>query len=180
VDALRHIGELLSGSIARVKQIARGLIPAGLEDRGLTAAVEAMIQSARGSYPVTIDFRASPGFSLADTDRAFQVYRIVQEALSNALKHSGSSHIAVTLGFEDLRRAAETPPAGANEASGGMLVVEVSDSGYGLPERISPDGMGLRIMRYRAEKAGAELSLLRTNPGTRVTCRIPQPAKERK
>ena len=163
-ESLRRIGELLEDSIARVKQIARGLIPTGLEAHGLPAAIEALVENARKSYPVTIDFRASPAFTLADTDRALQIYRIVQEALSNAVKHSGSPHIVVTLGCADYRAAGDCPP----------LVAEVRDSGSGVPSTLPHEGMGLRIMRYRAEKAGLELCIEPANPGTRVICRIPQ------
>jgi DNA-binding LacI/PurR family transcriptional regulator/signal transduction histidine kinase len=165
LESLKRIGALLAGSIARVKQIARGLTPTGLEAKGLAAAIESLIENARSSYPATIDFRASPGFVLPDTDRALQIYRIVQEALSNSLKHSGSDRIAVTLGREDHREDGN---------GGATLVIEVSDSGSGLPEVITADGMGLRIMRYRAERAGAVLQVEHNNPGTRVVCRISQ------
>ena len=53
-----------------------------------------------------------------------------------------------------------------------MLVAAVTDYGDGLPRVTTGEGMGLRIMRYRAETAGAELLIERLNPGTRVTCRI--------
>jgi signal transduction histidine kinase len=53
-----------------------------------------------------------------------------------------------------------------------VLVAEVTDYGDGLPKSTTGEGMGLRIMRYRAETAGAELLIERLNPGTRVTCRI--------
>ncbi len=165
VDSIDKISDLLSDSISRAKQIARGLYPAGLEEHGLAAAVEELVESARRNYPVTIEFRASPDFSLPDTDRALQVYRIVQEALANALKHAGSDRIEVLLSRDEPRRRSDPERASA-------LVAEVTDYGAGLPSA-TPGGMGLRIMRYRAETAGAELRIERLDPGTRVSCRIP-------
>jgi signal transduction histidine kinase len=158
--AVEQIGALLADSIARAKQIARGLYPAGLEERGLVAAVEELVLAARRTYPAAIDFRASPDFRLPDTDRALQVYRIVQEALSNALKHSGSERVEVRLYREEPSRC---PPA---------LIAEVSDYGTGLPAATTGEGMGLRIMRYRAETAAVELRVEKLDPGTRVSCRI--------
>ena len=140
------------------KQIARGLYPAGLEEHGLVAAVEELVEAARRAHPALIDFRASPDFRLPGTDRALQVYRIIQEALTNALRHSRSERIEVRLSREESRSP--------------VLVAEVTDHGEGLPPAISGDGMGLRIMRYRAETAGAELRIEKLDPGTRVTCRI--------
>jgi DNA-binding LacI/PurR family transcriptional regulator/signal transduction histidine kinase len=157
---LEQISGLLADSIVRAKQIARGLYPTGLAEHGLTAAVEELVVAARRNYPALVEFRAAPGFALADSDRALQVYRIVQEALTNALKHSGSGRVEVSLLRED-------------GEGGAALVAEVADSGMGLAGSQSGGGMGLRIMRYRAESVGAALSIVNLSPGTRVTCRIP-------
>jgi DNA-binding LacI/PurR family transcriptional regulator/signal transduction histidine kinase len=162
VQAIEQIGNLLADSISRTKQIARGLYPAGLEEHGLAAAVEELVEANRRSYTAFIDLRVSPDFQLPDTDRALQVYRILQEALSNALKHSRSERIDVRLYSE---------PRG-NGAAGASIVAEVTDYGAGLPRQVSGDGMGLRIMRYRAATAGAELSIDSLAPGTRVSCRM--------
>jgi DNA-binding LacI/PurR family transcriptional regulator/signal transduction histidine kinase len=157
---LDQIGRLLSDSIARARQIARGLYPAGLAEHGLSAAVEELVSAARQGYTAHVDFRAAPDFALPDTDRAAQVYRIVQEALTNALKHSRAERVEVVLSRE-----------GVNGT--GALVAEVIDNGVGVMPDRSGNGMGLRIMRSRAESAGAELSIEDLRPGTRVSCRIP-------
>ena len=123
VTSIEQIGNLLADSITRTKQIARGLYPAGLEEHGLVTAVEELVEAARRSHPAVIDFRASPDFRLPGTDRALQVYRIIQEALTNALRHSRSSRIEVKLSREDSRSP--------------VLLAEVTDYGEGLP-RPSP------------------------------------------
>jgi signal transduction histidine kinase len=168
VGKVDQIGALLSDSITRAKQIARGLYPAGLEANGLVAAVEELVEAARRKYPAIIDFRATPDFRLRGTNRAAQVYRIVQEALTNALKHSNAARIEVKLYREERTHRAWRP----GEERRSILVAEVSDCGDGLPASINGDGMGLRIMRYRAETAGGELRIERLAHGTRILCRI--------
>jgi len=156
-DSLDQVCTLLEESIARVKQIARGLVPTALQEHGLVAAVEELAASARRGYTAAIDFRASPGFFIGDTERALQVYRIVQEALSNALKHSESERVAIRLHRDE----------------SSAMVAEVTDFGSGFSGETSPEGMGLRIMRYRAEKAGLDLRIEQLFPGTRVSCVVP-------
>jgi DNA-binding LacI/PurR family transcriptional regulator/signal transduction histidine kinase len=159
---LEQIGGLLAESIARAKQIARGLYPAGLAEHGLSAAVEELVSAARQGSPAQVEFRAAPDFTLADTERAAQVYRIVQEALTNALKHSRAQRVEVVLSRE-------------RGNAGETLLAEVIDNGVGrtASRGTNGSGMGLRIMRYRAESAGAELSIEELEPGTRICCRIP-------
>jgi len=168
VESIEQIGNLLADSIARTKQIARGLYPAGLEEHGLAAAVEELVEAARRSHSATIDLRVSPDFLLPDTDRALQVYRILQEALSNALKHSRSDRVDVRLYSE---------PRGGN-GKGPSIVAEVTDYGAGIPRQVTGNGMGLRIMRYRAATAGAELRIESLDPGTRVSCHVGVGEKE--
>ncbi len=193
-ESIGQICTLLEESIARAKQIARGLVPTALQEHGLVAAVEELAASARRSYPATIDFRASPGFFIDDTERALQVYRIIQEALSNALKHSDSERVEIRLYREEtdgaLRRqtaaidrrqtaAIDRRQTAATRRRSAVttMVAEVTDFGSGFSGQTSPDGMGLRIMRYRAEKAELDLHIEQLSPGTRVCCRV-GPRKE--
>lgn len=80
------------------------------------------------------------------------ILRIVQEALSNALKHSGARAIVIMASMDARQQTLE---------------VSVTDDGIGLPEHIH-HGRGLRGMQYRAREIGAELTLLRTERGTTV------------
>ena len=156
-DTVDRIGMMLGDSIVRTKQIARGLVPVKLEEQGFSAAIAAIVDAAGRSHNIKIDFHSSPEIVFKEKDRALQLYRIVQEALNNAIKHSGADHIVVRLGCEG------EPP---------VIVAEVSDNGMGLDTHRSHEGMGLRIMKYRAEKAEAELDIEKLRPGTRVVCRI--------
>jgi signal transduction histidine kinase len=93
-------------------------------------------------------------------DRSLNLFRIMQEALTNALRHSGSDDVIVRL----VRRE-------------GSLLAEVRDFGRGMPGSAPRGaggergrGMGLKIMRYRAEAIGARLEVCNLDPGMRISC----------
>ncbi len=158
VASLDHINNLLTDSIVRVKQIARGLVPTGLEARGLAWKVESLVMEFRRSSHKEIDFSAAEDFDIPVTDTALQLYRIVQEALANAVQHSGADRIAISL---------------YRDTSGRWMVAEVRDDGTGLPDQIPSGGLGMRTMRYRAGIIKAKISVENTHPGTRVRCYVP-------
>jgi signal transduction histidine kinase len=83
-------------------------------------------------------------------------YRIIAEALANAARHSGATHVGVGLAV-----------------SGHVLEVVVSDNGYGLPAQIRPGALGMMSMRNRAEELGGELTVRSTRAGTEITARLP-------
>jgi signal transduction histidine kinase len=85
------------------------------------------------------------------------MFRIVQEAVTNAIRHSGTDVVRIGL---------------VRDADGG-LTATVTDFGSGLAARSSRKGLGLSIMRYRADAAGLELKLETLAPGLRVVCRWP-------
>jgi signal transduction histidine kinase len=162
-ESMEQIEILLSESITRTKTIARGLYPTGLSERGLVIAIKELIDSAIRSFGIPIDYFVAPGFKLHDKAKVLQIYRIIQEALTNAFKHAKSDRIKVSLYYEqDTLSHREAP----------CYVIEVVDNGTGLPDALAGRGMGLRIMRYRAETIGADLIIDRLEPGTRIQCRI--------
>ncbi|POR00342.1 hypothetical protein AU468_09715 [Alkalispirochaeta sphaeroplastigenens] len=172
VDSLDRINTLLTDSIVRVKQIARGLVPTGLEARGLVWKVESLVLEAKRSTEKRLFFTADDGFCFTETDTAVQAYRIIQEALANALQHSEANEIAISL---------------YPEIAGGhsFMVAEVRDDGRGIAGHGPAGGLGLRTMRYRAGILKAELSIGKVSddtgyPGTLVRCRIPVQQGEQK
>ena len=117
-----------------------------------------------------IHFRHEASFHFVDEERGTQLYRIVQEALMNAVKHAKCSRIDVRLSVD---RTADGPSRENNGGNQGILTIEVVDNGIGFPANVPDNGMGLRIMRYRAEMAEAALTVSNLDPpakGTRVTC----------
>ena len=126
--------------------LARQLRPTALDDLGLTAAIAGQVeQIARPGLEAALD--ADGDFSDLDDDVQLVVYRVAQEALTNAARHSDADRIAV-----GLRR------------SGDGVELEVADDGRGFAFEQSERGLGIGGMRERALLIGAELTI-ESRPG---------------
>jgi signal transduction histidine kinase len=95
-----------------------------------------------------------------DPESALNLLRIVQEALGNAMKHSGAGEVTISIRLGD-------PGPGANS-----VVVEISDNGIGLPE-MPNTGRGMGNMQLRAKRLGAELAVTSSAQGTHLTLTLP-------
>jgi DNA-binding LacI/PurR family transcriptional regulator/signal transduction histidine kinase len=155
--ALDRIGALLQDSVLRARHIAQGLYPPGLEERGLADALEELVVGLRDTSAAALVFETEGDCRGSSPDRRLQMFRIVQEAVTNAIRHSGTDVVRIGL---------------VRDADGG-LTATVTDFGSGLAARSSRKGLGLSIMRYRADAAGLELKLETLAPGLRVVCRWP-------
>ncbi|MCE5256304.1 MAG: substrate-binding domain-containing protein [Spirochaetaceae bacterium] len=144
---------------AKAKDMARGLYPAEVEAKGIVSAIESLVASAtvRERKEPHIRLEVTKGFSVRDSRKALQLYRIVQEALSNAVKYSKASEIKVGL-YADREN----------------ITVEVADNGIGIPRNAKEEGgLGFHILRYRASVIGGELRVRSSSgEGTTVTCRV--------
>jgi two-component system, LuxR family, sensor kinase FixL len=158
-DAAASVAEMARDAVNAAKRLAHGLFPTELERNGLAAALEGLVDNQRSLFNMECSYNGLRGRRLGmprPVDR--NLYRIAQEAVSNAIKHSGAKLIAVNL---------EVTPA--------ELVLTVTDDGRGLPARQEPGkGMGLAIMKYRAGMINASLTIS-SGPrnGTIVECRLP-------
>ncbi len=138
-----EIAELLRRANVEARNIARGLHPLELDAGGLVAALHELAFNVQGLFNVDCRFHCEQPIDLADKGKAIHVYRIAQEAVNNALKHSQAKHIGITL----------TP-------SDGNVTLTVDDDGVGLPEQFKGStGMGLNIMAYRARMIGGSLQV---------------------
>lgn len=151
------ITRLVSEAVGWTRDLARNLWPATLERDGFVSAMEELSASASVLLRINCAWsHQGPPLSI-EPERAIHLYRIVQEALNNSVKHGKAKSAAVSL----------------NVAQHEMTLV-VLDDGCGLSEktRVNP-GLGLQIMNYRANMIGASLAVERANKhgGTRVTCR---------
>lgn len=146
-----HVREV----IAQTRSLARGLSPFILEAEGLISALKELTASAQSLFRVKCNFEADSSISIADKAVATHLYRIAQEAVTNAVKHGKASNIQISL-----TKAAD------------KIVLAVSDDGVGFkPGHQSGTGMGLRTMQYRAGIIGAALLVQTlTKGGTRIVC----------
>jgi signal transduction histidine kinase len=151
---------LLDEAITESRRVTRGLYPVRLRTEGLAPALEELATTTGARFNVACSFQAGPEGMHCETTIATHLYRIAQEAVNNAIKHSGASTIGIHLNYAE-----------------GVLQLEVRDNGKGIPDlRERNSGMGLHIMDYRARSIGAELSIRGSAKGTSVLCRLPQGA----
>jgi len=149
---------LANQAMRELLSLARQLRPTALDDLGLAAAIAGLVErlgegEIEGTVAVEGDFA-----DLSD-DAQLVVYRVAQEALSNAARHSGAAHVAVTL-----RR----------DAKGVELVV--ADDGRGFAFAESERGLGIGGMRERALLVEGELTI-ESRPGAGTTVRLTIPAE---
>ncbi len=143
----------LNATVGDVRALVHDLRPPTLDDLGLTASVRALAyRLSTATVSVRVDAEDLPELSAALDVAA---YRIVAEAVTNAVRHANASVVAVSLAVR-----------------GGMLEIDVADDGCGLPAH-PVRGLGLTSMRLRAEELGGDLRLRSTRHGTSVTARLP-------
>lgn len=160
-DAARLCG-LLEHALAAARAIARGLHPVAAEEGGLEAALKDLAQSGRVGFGVDCRFRKRGGKGVPEPEAAGQLYRIAQEALSNAVRHGQARRVWITL------------ECGRKQ---GRLCIEDDGAGFDPAAVPAGGGMGLRIMAYRASLIGAALEISRRHPrGMRVLCQWPKDA----
>ncbi len=149
-----EIGQLVIQALAQTRNLARGLFPAELERNGLTAALKELVTNVQSTSKVRCSLRVEETISVLDNVLATHVFRIAQEAINNSVKHSKAEHIEITLA-----------------ANGDRLELSVSDDGAGISPEAKLDGLGLRIMHYRARRIGGALEVATTEKGgTRISC----------
>ncbi|MGN6586015.1 MAG: sensor histidine kinase [Solirubrobacterales bacterium] len=148
---------LANQAMTELLSLARQLRPTALDDLGLAAAIEGQVeQLRRGEVDASLDVAGD--FSDLGDDAQLVVYRVAQEALSNAARHSGAGHVEVRLRRNDT----------------GGVVLEVSDDGRGFAFDESQRGLGIGGMRERALLIGAELTIeSRPDKGTTVRLTVP-------
>ena len=147
-DAAQRIVELVNQSIDMTRRVARGLYPAALESQGLRAELERLADTTRALQRMACDFHADPDVQVGDPLLAINLYRIAQEAINNAVKHSQARHLRIDLVCSD-----------------GNYCLSVSDDGIGFnPERIT-HGLGMHSLRARANLLGGRLDITKNAQG---------------
>ena len=147
-----------------VSDMIRRLRPAGLDELGLSAAVESCVDQWQQRLPRTqFSFNASGDLDSLSEHLNLAIYRLVQEGLTNSFKHAQASRIDIVL-----NRSHDT-----NE-----IVLSISDDGKGMNPENRRSGMGLSGMRERAEILGGTLAI-ETSPGRGFTLEATLPAEGR-
>jgi PAS domain S-box-containing protein len=149
-----EIGRLVIQALAQTRNLARGLFPAELERNGLVAAIQELAGTVEQTCSVRCAVHADQAVTVNDNVLATHVFRIAQEAINNSIKHGKAKNIEVTLA-----------------PKGDKMELNVTDDGSGFSPAAKIDGLGLRIMHYRARRVGGVLEIAKTDKGgTRVSC----------
>jgi PAS domain S-box-containing protein len=154
---VHNIAHLLDESITQARMLARVLSPVGLESEGLVPALRELAISVKNRHTMHCEVDCARPVPVGDIAVATHLYRIAQEAVSNAVRHAHASRIVVGLQMLD-----------------GGITLSVTDNGIGLGDDVNQRrGMGLHTMQYRARMIDGRLEIKRAESGgTRVTCRI--------
>jgi two-component system CheB/CheR fusion protein len=155
-----EIGAHVRDAISHTRLLARGLSPVTLESEGLMAALHELATNTKKIFNVDCVLECDPPVPLDDQTVATQLFRIAQEAVSNAIRHGKATRIIIQL-----------------KEQHGKITVTVSDNGSGFPKIIPKQkGMGLRIMQSRAGMIGGTLVLESRESGAKVTCTVSRAA----
>ena len=158
---VRRMAGVINTAIETTRDLARGLSPVEWGPDGLVAALQNLAMRASKLFNIPCEFFRDRNVPVASHPAAVHLYRIAQEAVSNAVRHSEATTIWLSIAVD-----------------GTEVVLSVDDNGKGLAvqcvDRKEPQGqgMGLHLMPYRARMIGAAFSVEpRPGGGTSVKCR---------
>lgn len=156
-EEAERIAEHVREAVRQTRSLARGLSPVELDANGLMSALQELAVNAEALFHVPCRFLCQTPVLISNNTVATHFFRIAQEAVSNAIKHGHARIVEITL-----------------QSTADEVQLIVSDDGGGLPDpKTQGEGMGLRIMGYRAGMIGAAFSVESKKPGTVVTCAAP-------
>lgn len=156
------LGQRLNQSVRSAYGIARGLLPLGMDAQGFAPALAELVAGLRRSHRARIHANIRKDLLPRNEEQALHLFRIAQEALGNALRHARARKIRLFWGLV-----------------GGQALLEVQDDGQGMGIKgkasDSSAGLGVSVMRYRAQALGGQL-VVDSPPGVgvRVAVRIPE------
>lgn len=149
--------EQAQAALADIRRLVYGLRPPALDELGLVGALE---QSARQHQHTSVTIEAPAPFPSLPAAVEVAAYRIIQEALKNAIEHGKAKNCVTSISFDD-------------GLAPGSLCFTIRDDGVGLPEVVTP-GVGLISMRERTEELGGAFTIHpRQAGGTEVEVRLP-------
>jgi signal transduction histidine kinase len=149
---------LVEEAIELTRSLSRGLDPVEIESGGLAQGLRELAAKTTELTPTRCEYQGASSIAIADNARAIHLYRIAQEAVTNAIKHGHARLIAIRL-----------------ESDEDSVRLTVHDDGLGIPDPAPRNqGMGLRVMAHRATVMGGTFEVRRDSPrGTRIICEMP-------
>jgi two-component system, NarL family, sensor histidine kinase UhpB len=156
------IHTLVQQAMSHASDLAHDLATLDRKGSDLPAALKDLAEHARELFAITCRFKVDGEIPPLEPHTVGELYKIAQEAVTNAIKHGKAKKVGISL---------------ANGSE--RLVLTIQNDGLPFPDLQSHStGMGLRIMNYRASLIGASLEVKGINNGTRVTCSMPLEGKK--
>lgn len=158
VDVFDKLDASIQEAKRQIRALSKGLFPVDVDAQGLRIALEELARETTSIFRIPCQFTCSDGMPIEDNFTATQLFLIAREAVQNAARHARATQLVIQLD------------------DGDGLRLSVEDNGQGLlKEGHSSGGMGLRIMRHRADLIGGKLELSsRDGRGTRVILQLPK------
>jgi signal transduction histidine kinase len=152
------ICELASEAIAQTRRLARMLYPVDIETGGLISALQGLASSTKDLLKISCQFKCNNAVPVRDPVTARNLYRIAQEAITNAVRHGKARKVRIEL-----------------TSTKGKTTLKVANDGKDFPRILAKKkGIGLKIMKYRTKMIGGILDIDRGRKGgTIVTCTFP-------
>lgn len=158
-DMLSQARSTIQQAIAKTRDLSSMLSPGILHSDGLSMAVECFLSDFNKRSGIEVDFSHDPGVDRVPADAALAAYRIIQEALTNVVRHAAASKVIVALRLEP-----------------GKLHLMVADNGMGFDAASTPHSVGLTGMRERARAQGGEFKIgPGDGRGTKIAANFPIP-----
>jgi signal transduction histidine kinase len=157
-EAVGAVRELVVSTLQNVRRLAVELRPSALDDFGLVPAVERLSETFREQSGLEVDLAAHLGEERLLPEAETTLYRVIQEALTNVVKHAGASRVSILL-----------------QRKQGAVVAVVEDDGSGFdPDATREDALGLAGMRERLALVGGKLQV-ESSPGrgTTIAAEVP-------
>jgi signal transduction histidine kinase len=153
-----ELRELVVGTLQDVRRLAVQLRPKALDDFGLVPALERLVQTFAEASGIRVELESNIGDKRVPTEVETTVYRLVQEALTNVVKHAGANEVSILVVRRD-----------------DMLTAVLEDNGSGFdPDAVRSDGLGLDGMRERVALHDGRLTV-ESAPGAGTTLRVEVP-----
>lgn len=170
---LDDLRKLARGALAEMRTLLLELRPIGLGEVGLEDLLKQLAEGVSGRMRAEINVHAE-GKAILPTDVKLAFYRIAQEALNNAAKHSGADKVDIEINSISSRRRKKS--VAASQVYSQSVLLTIRDNGCGFdPQSVMGEHLGLGIMRERATNAQSSLSVRsKTGAGTEVSVRWPQ------
>jgi PAS domain S-box-containing protein len=164
--SLSEAAEIVNRNVGVARDLARSFQPSELRAGGLIEALRGLCKQANEHPKIHCTLKLPKNIRVRDETLALNIYRIAQEAVRNAVNHSGGDEVIICI---------------EREKEFVRLVVEDNGKGFRPPKgKKRSKGLGLHIMKYRANVLGGTLMIdARPKGGTKVTCEVPIKTKRR-